>query len=426
MASYSPSYSFSGLDDQNSAYSKLTQGKSAADIATEVDNEIISRKRRERKRGKNKIPGLTRGATKGAGRGTKLQGYGAMKNAGMGRIPGVTDPSLQAGGGGMTMTADVDYGMGEGGGRKLAQGVPGEFNSGPYKGMTRGQAYNQARSDAEMKVSGPTKTAVYSPTGEILSTGTGKQIRNSNLVDAGSADVRRARMDQFAMRREANARGAVAEARQKQQDDREYENMQIAQRGYLTKDGVTRFYSDEDRKAAEDSASLSQRAQERARTGGDMDVARAEAKGSMSLDRSSAPSSQGRATIVRTDPRYTPFGSPGYGVGGVKLTDNPESDSKTRWGDSMSLSTAKDTLKNGTAAIPGLSPGMQAAVADVNRKTAGDRVGAAIRDTMVSEMNKSGGIPGLTSPEAQAKKRTQEMRKGVEEARAARMFDRPV
>jgi len=301
---------------------------------------------------------------------------------------------------------DFDRDVGLSGGRTLAKGKAGVFNEGPLKGKTKGQAYEEYRSRGEGKggaVKGPTRTAVYSSSGEILSTGTNRPIAGSGLIDRGSADVRRARMDQEAARRVERARAAVQERKVQQQDQREYDNMMIAKNGYLTKDGVTRFYDDEARKAAAISAQASQEAQTLAKNPDRMDEARAMAQQSMKSDRSSAISSPGRATVVKIDPQYVPFGSPGYGVGGVSLVDDKSSDTKTGSGMGMSLDVAKGI--RGGASIPGIDgSGLGQAAGSALSKDAGDRIGSAIRDTVVDQYKKSGGIPGLSSPEAMAKK----------------------
>jgi hypothetical protein len=168
---------------------------------------------------------------------------------------------------------------------------------------------------------------------------------------------------------------------------------------------VTRFYGKEDRQAAGDSASDSQEAQDMARTGGDMNEARALAQGSLAADKSNEPSTAGRATVVQTDPKYTPFGSPGYGVGGVSLTDNKSSDKNTGSGMGMSLDAAKGI--NQGASIPGIQgeSDMAKGAGSALRLDAGDRIGSAIRDTVMNQYEQSaGGIPGLSSPEAMPKK----------------------
>jgi hypothetical protein len=204
------------------------------------------------------------------------------------------------------------------------------------------------------------------------------------------------------------ARAAVQERKVQQQDQREYDNMMIAKYGQLTKDGVTRFYDDEARTAAAISAQASQEAQNMAKNPDRMDEARAMAQQSMKNDRSSAMSSPGRATVVQTDPKYTPFGSPGYGVGGVSLVDDESSDTKTGSGMGMSLDVAKGIA--GGASIPGIEgmgSDLQQGIRSALDKDAKVRIGAAIRDTVVDQYKKSGGIPGLSSPEAMAKREMQ-------------------
>ena len=327
-------------------------------------------------------------------------------NKGRSAIPRFNDPSAASEPGVPTWQQDLDRDIGLSGGRTLSKSKDGTFNEGPLKGLTKGQAYEKYKSKGGRTVDGPTRTAVQSASGEILSTGTQKVDGSSStgLLDRGTAEVRRARLDQGASKAMSDARSAVRGKKVEQQDQREYDNMQIASRGYSSKNGVTRFYGDDDRTNAAISAQASQEAQALAKDPAKMGEAQALAKQSVDSDRTSAPSTAGRATVVETDPKYTPFGSPGYGVGGVSLTDNKSSDKNTGSGMGMSLDAAKGI--NQGASIPGIQgeSDMAKGARSALRLDAGDRIGSAIRDTVMNQYEQSGGIPGLSSPEAMSKK----------------------
>lgn len=387
---------------------------------------------------KKKSGKVNSGSTQGVGSGVPLKGSAAPKNASMGSLspkasPAVDDsvPIMTIGGRPVTMEQFFESRFG---GRY--SGSPGDMThkSGAFKGMTTQEAYTAFMNDPsafgwnpENQKGGSAATNLGSsgvdadgnavnpkfdyskygqpqdldpnkvnPYRDFSQGGSGFQSKTQTAGKLGAPALRneaerRERVDSYhffdkqdANTQHANASAAVQEAKQKQQDDREYENMKIASSGSRTSaDGVTRFYSDKDRQAAAKSAEYSQQAQTMAKQGGDMETARGLAQQSMANDRSSANSSPGRATIASTSSAYTPFGSPGYGIGGVSLTDNSGSDDQTRSGVPMGLQEAKSTVN-----MP-IQAGNAGAGAQAARKDAGARIGAAIRDTAMNEQRRT-------------------------------------